>query len=651
MYYAGLFVVLLVAVLALVSIICNLLAIRRKNSRFFEVGNLSAAGTFIAATAASLLLFYLLARADFSVQYVAEYVNKDMILPYRLAAFWDGNRGSTLLWGWILTAYAFLIVIMKRKSRFLPVVNIVIMTNVLFFFLLIALKTNPFLSAQTVIQNGKGLNPMLFNIDMIVHPIATYIGYIGWIIPCGFAIAALINSDTSDDWLEEIRVWAIVVWLFLTVGVLWGAWWSYRELGWGGYWSWDPVENSSLIPWLIGTTFVHSMIAERRFQIFKQWNKAIAIITYILIILGTYTVRGGILQSVHAYSHSKVGNILLGFIVFLIISTLVLFLVRRSSFQQGSAIDVLSPEGSFLLSNYVFGLFAFAIFIGTYWPIISHFLAQYSTSLDKVYFNNISSIFGILILLLMAWCFTGNLKHTIKSRLFFLAQILIVAVLAAAVITIKGIFPGYAAFVLTLVFLSLLVFGVSFWVKYRYYACNENSGPKKSFLRVIQRNRRRYGEYLIHIGIVVIIVGIIGSHTMQQKAIVTLKSGEHMKLGGYTITYEGLTSKKNNLTNGKAITVYANLLLKEESKDISYLRPSVAFYKNQPPLAVVGLLSTPHEDVYTVLAGWGNNGQTVTIEGILNPFQVWIWYGGIILILGTVISLIPGKKPNSAQSL
>ncbi|MDN5348061.1 MAG: cytochrome c-type biosis protein CcmF [Clostridia bacterium] len=355
-------------------------------------------------TIASLLLFYSLARSDFSVLYVQKYTSAGLPLLYKLTAFWAGNTGSLLLWAWILSLYS--AVVAWRRGPILLWVNIILLVNQAFFLVLLNFVASPFLRTPGPVPlEGNGLNPLLQNPGMLLHPLTLYLGYVGFAVPFAFAMAALILRRADDAWIRATRRWSVLAWMFLTLGNLYGAQWAYLELGWGGYWGWDPVENASFIPWLTATAFIHSVMIQERKDMLKIWNIALITITYLLTLFGTFLVRSGVLTSVHDFSNTSLGTYFLTFIVVMLVFSLYLILDRRHLLQEGREFEAyLSRESSFLLNNLLLVGAAFAVFWGTVFPLVSEAVRGIKVTVGPPFFNQVTGPILLAVLFAMGVC-------------------------------------------------------------------------------------------------------------------------------------------------------------------------------------------------------------------------------------------------------
>jgi cytochrome c-type biogenesis protein CcmF len=599
------------------------------------------------STVAAGVLLYVLISSDFRVLSVYKYTSTDLPILYKISAFWAGNAGSLMLWGWVLSLFAF-IVISSRKlknNNLLPYVGIIFLLNQVFFFFVLCFAANPFaLNPDPIVTEGSGLNPMLQHPGMIFHPLTLYIGYVGFVVPFAFAMAALITKQVDDFWIKMTRKWTIFAWLFLTLGNLYGGQWAYVELGWGGYWAWDPVENASFMPWLTATAFLHSIMIQERKNMLKIWNMILIVVTYGLTLFGTFLVRSGILTSVHAFADSNIGSYFLVFLMFMMLMAIYFIVNNIKLLQEGGQFkSLLSKESSFLANNLLLVGSCFAILWGTMFPVVSEVIQGTRVTVGIPFFDRVNGPILLAMIFVMGVCpLIAWQKSTLKNlRDNFLTPILIGAVVAAALFA-NGIKNGWAlisALIITFVFVVHIIEFVR-GTRARMKMTNENVFI--AFYHLITRNRRRYGGYIIHIGIILMAMGIVASSIYDSEELKTIKVGESIFIKDYVLTYEGL----QQVREGANDVVYADISVEKDGKYLMQIQPEKIFYPTwNQPRTEVALHSTLSEDLYVVLSGWEKDG-SATLRVKVNPLVTWIWYGGYILVLGTVIALWPGRYGN-----
>jgi cytochrome c-type biogenesis protein CcmF len=637
--------------LALVVSICtavaSILGVRRQSLKLAESARKGVVAAAALVTLASAILIYLLLTHNFQVQYVYEHVSTYQPTIYTLSAFWAGQEGSLLLWLWLLTIFSALIA--RREGgwsqELKPYALSVLAFCQAFFALLLILASNPFATYPTWPAEGFGLNPLLENFWMIIHPPVVFIGYAAYTVPFAFAIAALITGRLGQDWIRGIRCWNLFAWLFLGLGIIMGAWWSYLELGWGGYWGWDPVENSSLIPWLVGTALLHSMMTQERRGLFKVWNIMLIVLTFVLCIFATFVTRSGIIQSVHAFGESVIGYYFLAFLAAILTLSFGLILYRRRELaSEGKLESLLSREAGFLLNNLLFVGLALAVFIGTVLPTISEIVRGTQVALGPPFFERVSAPLSLALVVLIGVCPLLGWWQTSSSRL--LRRLLypgVVAVAVAVVIFALGIREPFALLSFTV---CAFVASNILWEFLRGTIARRRSTGEDyllAFRRLIVKNRRRYGGYLVHLSMVIITMGIIGSSLYQTEYQVTLAKGESVEVEDYTLEYEKFEAQATPAKHRFAtlVGVYRG------GKRIATLFPEKNFHWNvEQWVTEVAIRTSLKEDLYVILVGFAEDG-SATFQILINPLVVWLWIGGGLLLLGTAVAIWPQEKESS----
>jgi cytochrome c-type biogenesis protein CcmF len=619
----------------------------KKEERFVKSGQRAQLASTILTIIASSFLLYAIMNHDFSIRYVYEHSSTDLPFLYQISVFWGGQAGSLLFWLLVLSIYAAVVSYKSsRSSDPLHTYAVAVLSPIqLFFAFLLAFLSNPFETLPSIPIEGLGLNPMLQNPGMLIHPPAVYLGYVGFAVPFAYALAALILDRRDNLWIIFTRRWTIFAWLFLTVGNIWGGQWAYEELGWGGYWVWDPVENASLMPWLTGTAFLHSVMIQERKKMLKGWNLALITLTFELTLLGTFLTRSGVLASVHAFSESTLGRF---FLIFIAISTsFVIYLsIERSSMLKGSKeIDaLLSRESSFLLNNLLFVGMAFAVLWGTFFPLISEYVTGNKLSVGPPFFNKVNTPLGLTILFLMGICpliswGRASWSNFRRNFLFPLAVALI-SLLFALALKVKGIALPIAifggVFVLTSVILEIVR-----GVKARQKLKGENLF--QAFLNLFSLQRRRYGGYVIHLGVVMLFFGLIVHNTYTFKVEGRMKVGDSLKVGNYQLkAVEMVKGKKGNATiQGVKLALFNN------GEKLSELVPAKAFYPTaEQPTSEVAIEGNFWRDIYVILDRISENEFSLIV--FYNPFVAWIWASLYIMVLGTLIVMTEPQRRRSA---
>ena len=612
-----------------------------------ETARRAGIGSFVAVTAAAIALVWAAFANDFSVSYIQHHSNRALPGAYKFAALWSGQEGSLLLWAWLLTAYGFILRVRHRVDVQLTAYASTILAAIqLFFLLLLNFVATPFsLVAGRTPRDGFGLNPLLQYPEMVIHPPMLYLGYVGFSVPFAFALGALMMRYPGEKWIQITRRWTMVTWLFLTCGIFLGAHWAYSVLGWGGYWGWDPVENASLMPWLAGTAFLHSVMMQEKRGMMKRWNVWLIFITFMLSILGTLLTRSGLVSSVHAFAQSSIGTWFWVFLAIVFAVCLLTYILQHDHLQSEHHIEsLLSRESSLLFNNLVFLALCFTVLWGTLFPILSEYVQGNKVIVGAPFYNHVAVPIGLFLLflmgigLLLAWRSTS-----FKSirRNFILPTS--AGAITAAILLLYGILPwqdqgtfysfvtwSLSAFVTTAI-ISEFLRGA------RVIRDQTGHNMLLSIVQLTRRNTRRYGGYLVHLGVVVIFIGIAGSAFNQSKE-QELSFQQSMTVGPYRL--ECLNYSQDSNLNYD--TEYALLDVYRGQKKIIQLAPEKRFYiASQQPSTIVANYSTLAGDLYVVYAGREPDTQHPVIKVFLNPLVDWIWIGVGIVILGTAVALTP----------
>jgi len=599
------------------------------------------------STLTVVLLLALLLMKDFQVRYVYEHVSTYLKPAYVLAAFWAGLEGSQLLWLWMLAICAAAVVwrpaTWDRELR--PYAMAFLAFTEAFFAFLLIQFTNPFELLPSVPAEGVSLNPLLQNFWMIIHPPIVFAAYALWTIPAAYALSALVTGRLDATWLHGTRRWTLAAWASLGIGILVGAWWAYLELGWGGYWGWDPVENSSLIPWLVGTAFVHSTIIQQRRDMFRAWNVLLAVLTFVLTVFATFVTRSGLIQSVHAFAQSPIGWYYLGYILLTLALAVGLALGRRRELQgEGQVGDLLSREFVFLLTNLLFLGSAAAVLLGTLFPTFTEMVRGVASTLNADNYNRFMGPLGLALVLLIGVCpvieWRGISAERLLKNLWVQAA---VGAVTALLLVVLGVGEWWAvlSFAVTAFVAATIVLQLAQGIAARIRAAGENLAVATA--RAVANNRRRYGGQIIHFSILLIVMGIAGSQAYQTEVQVALAQGESVEVSGYTLTYREYTYQQvqesgNKSLNQAVVDVYRGDRL------VATVRPERNLHSNvQGAVSEVALRSNLKEDLYVVLAGLEADG-LAAFQVLINPLVVWLWIGGAVLLAGTLITAWPARK-------
>lgn len=624
----------------------SILGARRRRPAMIESGQGAVVSVFGLSTFAILLMEAGLVGHDFSLQYVARNASLDTPLFYTIIALWGALEGSILLWVWLLALMTLLTVIIERKRQreLIPYATAVLLCISAFFLILAAFPANPFTTMFPAPPDGRGPNPLLQNHPlMAVHPPGLYAGYVGWSIPYAFGIAALITGRLGEGWIRTVRRWSIVSWVFLTVGIIVGGRWSYEVLGWGGYWAWDPVENASLLPWLTGTAFLHSIMIQERRKMLKFWNVALVIITFALTIFGTFLTRSGILSSVHAFSDSAVGPLFLAFIGLILLTSFSLLVYRSDKLQAEGDIDSLvSRESAFLMNNLLLLGFAFAVLLGTLFPLLSEAVRGVKVSVGEPFFNAVNVPIGLGLIFLMAIGPLIAWRHaSLDSLRRTFTMPLCLTIPGAGLcwfLGVRGLYP-LLAFALSLFAAITVIQEFASGAMTRRRKTGE--GYLTALSKLTSRGRRRYGGLIIHLGVALVVVGITASSVFKLEQEVTLKQGESLQLGRYQIRFDELSAWQEP----HRFVVQGSFTVFNSNHKVGEMRPAKRFYPaEQQPIGTVDVRSTAREDLYLVLSSFAQDGTTATVKALVRPLMMWIWFGGWVMVLGSLIAIWPDRR-------
>ena len=630
------------------SIIAYVLGLKLKNKKLIKSAHNGVLANAILATIASIVLFYLLGVTDLTVEYVAQYTSQDLPMVYKLSAFWAGNSGSLLLWFWILSIYGTVVAfsVDPLKSKLKPYASLVILMIASFFSFLLNFDSSPFTTLDYAVYDGVGLNPMLQNIGMIIHPVTQFLGYVGVAVPFAYLIADLVLDFKGERWIKVVRRWTIFTWLFLTIGMVSGGEWAYVELGWGGYWAWDPVENASLFPWLTSTAFLHSLIIQEKKSRFKIWNVLLVMATFILTIFGTFITRSGILSSVHAFAEGRVGTYFLVFMGIVSVASLGLFLLRFKSLKsEDKEIAFFSKENSFLVNNLILSVIGVAVLFGTMYPLITDFFQGRQVELGEGFFNQVTVPLWIAMIILMGFCTYLPWGDTSRDKLKkkFAWPLLLAHLFGFGIYFILDIRNFYAMLAITASFFVLIIVFKEFIQGVMARMKGQKENPIQALFNLISANRRRYGGYIIHIAIIMMVVGIAGSSAYQEEIETTVNQGGVIEFLDYELSYDGLKLAEDD----HKVTVFAEMEVTRNGRDYAVLRPSQEYFgeiDGDDASAQVDFSRNIREDLYVVLAGWDYGGEEATFWVVSNPLVGWLFWGMRLLVVGAIISLWPNEK-------
>jgi cytochrome c-type biogenesis protein CcmF len=611
----------------------------------------SIACSFFILLGAGSLLYALYVR-DFSYAYVAQHTSLTTPWFYRLSSFYSGQQGSLLYWATTLSIFAAIVLYQNRHrhAELMPYVTAVIAGVETFFLLVLVVVDSPFTRMLPAPADGQGLNPLLQDPGMLIHPPMLLAGLMSWTIPFAFVIAALATGRLGDEWIAATRRYALVAWCILGIGNLLGAWWSYHVLGWGGYWGWDPVENAAIMPWFVGTAYLHSVMVQERRRMLKVWNVGLLILAFSLSIFGTFVVRSGILTSVHSFAQSSIGPYFFVFLVIVLTVSLALMYLRLPLLQTENVIEsALSREAAFLLNNVLFIGLVFAIFWGTVLPLLTDAVRGVQITVGAPFFNQINGPIALAILLLMG---IGPLLPWRRADRDRLIQTLIIPLASTAIcagalvlVGIRDVLPlaGLAACAFVIASIA-----IEFWNGVKLRRLHRHEGSVLALARLVRRNNRRYGGYIVHLGIVLIGVGIIGSSFYKTEDMIVLAPGQSATVQGFTLAFNGL----KRTATPDSLTVAAPLTVMHDGTSYPPLFPSKVTHRNfeeQPPTSGVAIDTVQLKDVYVVLSDYGGDGRANLLVWV-NPLVSLIWAGGPLLLLGFFICLWPEPKIRRSTS-
>ena len=604
--------------------------------------------TWACVMISSIALWKAFFTNDFSLQYVWAYSNIELDYFYKFSSFWGGQKGSLLFWTLILTSYMLVAYFQNRSKSLIvvPYAMAVLLGITVFFLILLNFSTNPFERIPLPPEDGRGLNPLLQNYWMVIHPPTLYLGYVGFTVPFAFAIAALISKNLDDAWIRLTRKWTVVSWFFLCMGNLFGASWAYVELGWGGYWAWDPVENAAFMPLIVATAYLHSVMIQEKKDMMKVWNMSLILLTFVMTIFGTFITRSGLIQSVHTFDEATLGYYFLGFLFFIIVVCTVLIVWRLPLLKSKNELDsFLSREAAFLFNNLLLLGIGFATFWGTIFPIISEAVRGVKITVGPPFYNQVNVPIGLALLALigigpiMAWrrATWSNLKKN------FLKPVTISLIGGAILFPLlplssRSEIYTYIAFILCIFVMSSML--IEFFKGTMARLDSHEETAIGALGSLIWHSKRRYGGYIVHIGVVMIYAGIAASQSYGTHVEKRVKIGDTIEINNYMLRYEKLAAVQATSVKTRII---AQLAVEKNGKRIWTARPEKEFYKGQNrPVSEVDVRSTLASDLYVILADFSED-ESATIKVYHNPMVKWLWMGGWVIAIGTMVTAWPDR--------
>jgi cytochrome c-type biogenesis protein CcmF len=619
---------------------------------------------FFAVTAAAFALVWSVFNNDFSITYILEHSNRALPAPYKFAALWSGQEGSLLLWAWLLGTYGFVLRMTHKTDVKLYAYAGTILAGIQVFFLSVLNFAAPpfsllpgYVAGGPIPADGNGLNPLLQYPEMVIHPPMLYLGYVGFSVPFAFALGALMMRYPGEKWIRITRIWTMVTWLFLTVGIFLGMHWAYAVLGWGGYWGWDPVENASFMPWLTGTAFLHSVMMQEKKGMMKSWNVWLIFSTFLLTLLGTLLTRAGLVSSVHAFAQSSIGNWFVTFMCIVGAVCIFTYVLQRSHLKSEHTLDSLvSRESSFLFNNLVLLTACFVILWGTLFPVLSEYVQGSKVTMGAPWYNQVAIPIGLFLLFLtgvgplLPWRAT-SLKSIRRNFVLPVVALWVTVIVCLAV----GVRPWVDGEFSSGHFYALVAFALSAAVMTAILSeflrgagvISKQTGRNlpSAIVLLTRRNTRRYGGYLIHIGVVIIVIGLAGA-AFNRSVESELALHGKMAIGPYVLECVGFTQD----TNPNYDSDYALMDVSKNGQKLYQMTPEKRVYAaNGQPQTMVAIHSLPSWDLYVVYEGTNRDTGQPIIKAFLNPLVGWIWAGLVIIVLGTLVALVPSLNPATAS--
>ncbi len=623
--------------------------------RLADTARRAGIASFWAVTAAAFALIYSVFANDFSITYIMEHSNRALPGPYKFAALWSGQEGSLLLWAWLLAGYGFVLRLTHKKDVKLYAYAGTILAGVQFFFLLLLnFAAPPFsLFNGPTPMDGNGLNPLLQYPEMVIHPPMLYLGYVGFSVPFAFALGALMMRYPGEKWIRITRGWTMVTWLFLTCGIFLGMHWAYAVLGWGGYWGWDPVENASFMPWLTGTAFLHSVMMQEKKGMMKSWNVWLIFSTFLLTLLGTLLTRAGLVSSVHAFAQSSIGSWFITFMVIVLAICIFTYVLQRDHLKSDQRIEsVVSRESSFLFNNLVLLTACFVILWGTLFPILSEYVQGTKVTVGAPFYNRVAVPIGLFLLFLTG---VGPLLPWRATSFKAIQRNFVLPCIALWAVVIAGPFVGvkpwhdgafdrgnfYALVAFAVAAAVLTAIFSEFLRGARVISHQTGKNLVVGTWLLTRRNTRRYGGYIIHIGVVIVVLGLAGQ-AFNRSTSAEMGLHSKMNIGPYTLDCVGFTQDSNANYNSE----YAMLNVYRNGKYKFQMSPEKRLYLvSGQPQTMVAIHSLPSWDLYVVYEGTNPDTGRPIIKAFLNPLVGWIWAGLVVIVFGTLIAMVPSAVP------
>ncbi len=650
----GLYSLRFALVVAAFGVAAGVAAGIQKRADWTQVAERCVLATFLFLSVAMGALFYALATNDFQIAYVMQHSARSMTLPFRLAALWGGQSGSLLLWGWMLSVFGCVTVLANRNQNrgLMPWVAAVLLANACFFLALLNFVTVPFdqVPVGRVLSDGNGLNPLLQHPLMTIHPLMLYTGFVGFVVPFAFAFAALVSGELGTTWFRTTRRTTLVAWSFLAYGLMLGGRWAYEVLGWGGYWAWDPVENAALMPWLAATAYLHSVMIQEKRDMLKIWNLVLVGLTYTLCLFGTFLTRSGVVQSVHSFTNSGwFGFIFLAYVAVIAGAFFAALFYRRNELRSPRKLEsMVSREAGFLLNNWAFMALLVVVFWGTMLPVFSESISGQRTTVGPRFFNTLVGPIGLFLLFLtgvgplIAWHRASLASIRKQFTVPALVGLTVGLVTAVALWGQIGFFTlscwALGAFVVTTV-------GQEYTQAIRARMRLHAESPFRAVATLLEKNQRRYGGYVVHLGIVFMMIGFSGAF-FNEELLENVNPGDSVSIHDYRLQYLTADPIPAQHYGGAR----ARVALYREDEPVKMLLPEKRMYwLEQQPTSIPAIHSTLNEDIYLVLTAIEADG-SATLKIYRNPLVNWIWLGGMVLVLGNILILWPHPARGSQSA-
>jgi cytochrome c-type biogenesis protein CcmF len=637
--------------LAVYAVGASLYGARSGRSAFVASGRNAALALFGCIAVAVAVMLHALLTRDFQVEYVASYSSSTLPLRYTVAALWGGMAGSLLFWLFVLNVSATIVHLQNRERHrlLMPYVTATLSTISLFFLSLVVFVVPAFQRLPFAPREGSDLNPLLQNYWMMIHPPSLYTGYVTVSVPFAFAIAALATGQLGDAWIRSTRRWTLFSWFFLTLGNVFGGAWAYEVLGWGGYWAWDPVENAAFMPWLVMTAFLHSVMIQEKKDMLKVWNVSLIILAFALTIFGTFLTRSGVISSVHSFTQSGLGPFFLWFLGFVLVVSIALVMWRLPLLRSENQLEsFFSREAAFLFNNLILLGICFTIFWGTIFPVISEWVRGVKITVGPPFFNKVNAPLGLCLLFLIgvgpiiAW---RRATPRNLSRNFALP--VGVALAGGLSLFALGMRELAALVSFSLCFFVAATIAIEFVRGTRARQTLVGESAPTALVHLVSKNHRRYGGYIIHLGVVLIFMGITGSSLFKEEVQATVAQGQSFSVRGYTLRFDRLSEEDS----AHLSTTRAEVTVLRDGREVGVLRPEKRFYKRPgQPTTEVAIRKTLREDLYLVLGALDAATGLVTFQTFLNPLVSWLWIGGAVMLLGTAVVMTPTAAERHARA-